>query len=349
MIVWQERPYNAEPPPDALLEPLTATDAFYVRTHGEVPRIDPDGHRLELCGLVERALSLTPAALADSFPSHTVTATLECAGNRRAELMALRDINGEIPWRAQVLGTARWTGVSLADVLAEAGVRDGARHVELLGADRSAEADCFGGSIPLRKATSPEVLLAWSMNDTPLPELHGGPLRAVVPGYIGARSVKWLRQVRVLDRPSSNHFQAVSYRLHPPRDEKHSADPEAGIPLGELSVNSAILTPEDGARLRPGRAEVRGWAITGGDSRIARVDVSVDEGHSWETATLGPDQGRWAWRLWRHTVSLPPGESLLVCRAFDSAANTQPESVEQLWNFQGYANNAWSRVRVTAA
>jgi sulfite oxidase len=348
MVVWQEEPFNAEPPPHALLAPVTPAPGFYVRAHGAVPDIDPAGHRVAVEGFVERELRLSVADLREQFAEQTLTVSLQCAGNRRGELMAVRDIEGEIPWGSQVIGTAQWTGVALSEVLARAGVRAQATHVELEGADAVEGVGPFGGSIPLHKAQSYEVLLVWAMNGEPLSPVHGGPLRALVPGYIGARSVKWLHRVGLIDGPSGNHFQAVGYRLHPPQAEKHSADPSAGMPLGELGVNSAILSPARGEELRPGPVEVRGYAITGGDSRVARVDVSTDGGGTWQAAELDVDQGRWAWRLWRARVDLPAGETELVARAVDTAANTQPEGAGPLWNFQGYANNAWSRVRVTA-
>jgi sulfite oxidase len=348
MSVWQEAPFNAEPPSDALLEPLTPNNSFYVRGHGDVPELRAEDHRLAVDGFVERELTLGLETLREAFGSRSITATLQCAGNRRGEMMEVRDIEGEIPWGSCVIGTAEWTGVALADVLKQAGVSGRATHVELAGAESVDEGDgWFGASIPLHKALGPEVLLVWEMNGEPLPAVHGGPLRVLVPGYIGARSVKWLRRVRLLDGPSRNHFQAVGYRLHPPDADAESADPAEGIPLGELGVNCAILTPAAGTELETGPAEIRGYAITGGDSRVARVDVSADGGQSWQTAQLDADQGRWAWRLWRARIDLPPGEHELIARAVDSAANTQPERVGPLWNFQGYANNAWSRVAVS--
>src|SRR3954463_2044255 len=156
LIVHGEDPFNAETGPDALAEgPLTATDAFYVRGHGAVPSIDPDAWRLRVHGLVERELDLSLSTLREAFREREVTATLQCAGNRRAGLMAIRDIAGEAPWGPGATGTATWTGVALADVLAVAGPLSKAAHVGFDGADVCQEAkpaQRFGGSIPYDKA-----------------------------------------------------------------------------------------------------------------------------------------------------------------------------------------------------
>src|SRR4051794_24880275 len=219
MIVHEQEPFNAETGLAALAEaPVTATDAFYVRGHGPVPEIDPERWRLRVHGLVERELELSLATLREALPPRAVTATLQCAGNRRAGLMAIRDIPGEAPWGAGATGTATWAGVALADVLALARPRESAAHVGFDGADVSGEAEPvqrFGGSIPLDKACRPEVLLAWSMNGEPLAPVHGAPLRVVVPGYIGARSVKWLEGIELRANPWEGYFQQVAYRLLP--------------------------------------------------------------------------------------------------------------------------------------
>jgi sulfite oxidase len=164
LIVHEQDPFNAETGPAALAEgPVTATDAFYVRGHGPLPRLDPSAWRLRVHGLVERELELSLSTLREAFRERQVTATLQCAGNRRAGLMAIRDIPGEAPWGPGATGTATWTGVALGDVLAVAKpLRDGI-HVGLEGADLCAQAspaERFGGSIPLDKACRPEVLLA---------------------------------------------------------------------------------------------------------------------------------------------------------------------------------------------
>jgi sulfite oxidase len=349
LIVHQREPFNAETGLAALDEgPLTATDAFYVRGHGAVPEIDPATWHLRVDGAVERELDLTYATLREAFVEHTETATLQCAGNRRAGLMAIRDIPGEAPWGPGATGTATWTGVALADVLALAGPLHEAAHIGFEGADLCPEAkpaQRFGGSIRLDKACRPEVLLAWAMNGEPLPRVHGAPLRVVVPGYIGARSVKWLERIEVRATPWPGYFQHVAYRLLP---EDGTPGPGAGMPLGIVALNADVLSPADGDTVAAGAVEVRGYAFAGGERHVARVDVSLDAGASWSQAELLDDLGRWAWRHWRAIVELAPGEHEIVVRAWDSSAATQPETEAALWNPKGYVNNARPRVRVRA-
>jgi sulfite oxidase len=350
MIVHEEEPFNAETGLAALAAaPLTATDAFYVRGHGTVPESDSTTWRLRVHGLVERELSLSLVTLREAFREREVTATLQCAGNRRAGLIAIRDIPGEAPWGPGATGTATWTGVALADVLALAGPLRGASDVGFEGADRSGEVkppERFGGSIPLDKACRPEVLLAWAMNGEPLPVVHGAPLRVVVPGYIGARSVKWLERIEVRSSPWAGYFQHVAYRLLP---ENATPGPGAGVPLGLVALNADVLSPAAGETVRAGPVEVRGYAFAGGERYVARVDVSLGGGEGWSQAELLDDLGPWAWRQWRITVDLAPGEHEIHVRAWDSSAATQPEDEAGLWNPKGYVNNARPRVRVRAS
>ena len=348
MIVHQEQPFNAESGRAALAETLTPTDAFYVRSHGDVPDIDPRSWRLKVHGAVERELELSLATLREALAEREVTATLQCAGNRRAGLIAIRDIPGEAPWGPGATGTATWTGVSLADVLALAGPLGEAQHVGFSGADFSPEAtpaQHFGGSIPLDKASRREVLLAWAMNDEPLSPVHGAPVRVVVPGYIGARSVKWLERIEVRSTPWPGYFQQVVYRLLP---EQGTPDAGAGMPLGLVALNSDVVSPADGETVAAGPIEVRGYAFAGGERYVSRVDVSLDGGTAWAPAELLDDLGPWAWRQWRIVVDLAPGDHEIVVRAWDSSAATQPENEAALWNPKGYVNNARPRVRVRA-
>jgi sulfite oxidase len=350
VIVHELEPFNAETAPAALSAgPVTATDAFYVRGHGAVPELDPEAWRLRVHGAVKRELELSLSTLREAFREREVTATLQCAGNRRAGLLAIRDIPGEAPWGPGATGTAAWGGVALADVLAVAEPLAEATHVGFEGADLCPEAkppQRFGGSVPLDKACRPEVLLAWSMNGEPLPPVHGAPLRVVVPGYIGARSVKWLERVELRKRPWQGYFQHVVYRLVP---EDATPGPGVGMPLGLVALNADILSPADGDAVPSGPVEIRGYAFAGGERHVARVDVSLDGGASWTQADLLDDLGRWAWRQWRLAVELAPGEHEVLVRAWDSSAATQPEDEAALWNPKGYVNNARPRIRVRAA
>ncbi len=348
MTVHEQDPYNAEPPRAALAAgPLTPTDTFYVRNHGPVPET-PTDWRLHVGGLVDEPGSWTLAGLRHEFRTHETVATVQCAGNRRAGYLGVRDIPGEDPWGPGATGTAIWTGLRLADLLRRTGLRPGAAHVAFTAADTSDLAtppQPFGGSIPLAKATADEVLLAWAMNGEPLSPVHGAPLRAVVPGWIGARSVKWLERVDVRAEPSDSWFQDVAYRMLPP-DARPG--PGAGFALGPIALNCDVLQPDDGAELAVGPQPVLGYALAGGDRGVARVDVSVDGGRTWVQADLGMDQGPWAWRLWHALVYLPSGSSTITARAWDTAAAAQPEDPAPLWNPKGYANNSWARIAVSA-
>jgi sulfite oxidase len=349
MVLHEQEPFNVETVPEALIEQaVTETDAFYVRNHGTVPDAGDGRWRLRVHGAVERELYLSLETLREAFRERHVTATLQCAGNRRADLIAIRDIPGEAPWGPGATGTATWSGASLADVLALAGPTAQAAHVGFEGADLCGEAEpaqLFGGSIPLDKACRPEVLLAWAMNGEPLPAVHGAPLRVVVPGYIGARSVKWLHRIELRAQPWLGYFQHVVYRLVP---EDGVPGPGVGMPLGLIALNAAVLSPADGASVPAGDVDVRGYAFAGGDRSVERVDVSTDGGASWSPASLLDDLGRWAWRQWHIRLRLPVGEHRILVRAWDSSAATQPEDVAALWNPKGYVNNARPEIRVRA-
>jgi sulfite oxidase len=343
MITHTAEPFNAEPPVAALAgRTLTPVETFYARNHGPVPRMDPETWRLRIAGLVDRPVTLSLAALRTGFDHRELVATLQCAGNRRSGLLAVRAIPGETPWGSGAISTARWTGVGLADVLTEAGPWENAAHVEFSAPDVAVEArppQAYGASIPLAKALAGEVLLVWAMNDEPLPLLHGGPVRVVVPGYVGARSVKWVTAITVRDRPSDNYFQAVQYRLLGP-------GAAGGLQLGPAAINSDILDPADGAVRAAGPVEVSGYAFGGDGREVARVDVSADEGRTWRPAVLDDPYGPWAWRLWHAVLDLPPGRAVVTARAWDTAAASQPERAASLWNPGGYVNNAWPRVRL---
>ena len=355
-IYYEKEPLNGAPPPFlARGEFITPFDLFYIRSHGNVPDLNAVQYRLSINGLVAKPAELSLEELRGKFSVHQVAATLQCAGNRRDELIQVKDIPGEAPWAGNAISHGVWTGIRLADVLASVGVdQSKARFVEFIGHDETTKKHHppFGGSVPLSKALAPETLLAFELDGQPLPAVHGFPLRAIVPGYLGARSVKWLREINVLDKPSDNLFQAEEYRLHPASASKAHHDPAAALSMGELPVTSYICRVHRG---HPGGSDpmvIEGYAYVGGGNEIHRVEISEDEGVNWTQAQLLPvpdaglqtadeEGGRWTWRFWR--AELPAAEMApvqLMVRAWDTAANTQPARPEDIWNFQGYGNNS---------
>jgi sulfite oxidase len=352
MIVRAALPFNAEPPASALAATMiTPVDTFYARNHGPFPDIMPSAWHVTVGGRVDAPLNLTYDDLTTKFAQHYVVATLACAGNRRAELLRVHPIPGKDPWEHGAISTAEWRGVRLADVLAAAGVhREDELHVEFLAPDVAPEArpvQSYGSSIPLNKAMSEEVLLAWQMNGQPLPRAHGGPVRVVVPGYIGARSVKWVTAITVQPVPSENYFQAIDYRILPPEADTDTVPAGEGLSLSTLPLNCDILVPADGDQVAAGALAIRGWALAGDGHSIGRVDVSVDGGHSWRQADLHPAPSRWAWWTWSFAVDAAPGPLSITARAWKDTGVTQPESPASLWNPRGYGNNAYARLDLT--
>lgn len=352
LLVRSHEPFNAEPRLGCLAASfVTPTETFYVRSHGSVPELDGRTWRLTISGGGLSPVELSLADLRDRFPRRSVVATMQCAGNRRSELNAVKPTSG-VQWDAGAIGTAEWSGAALGDVLRAAGLRDGTGlHVafschDVL--DHEGERLHYGVSIPGPKALSPEVLLAYDMNGAELTPEHGFPLRLVVPGYAGVRSPKWLQAIEVRDRPSDNPMQQLDYKLFPPHVCKESADWSRGLSIDELPLNSVICEPAPGAAVPAGRIRVSGYAVASGRA-IARVDLSADAGRTWTEAELqaGSDQP-WAWTLWSAELDLPRGRHELVVRALDSAGQTQPARPEEVWNFKGYCCAAWHRVTVEA-
>lgn len=353
LIVHSHEPFNAEPPTDRLRAAfITPQPHFYVRSHGPVPMLDPAEHRLRIEGRVATPLALSLAELRSRFAARTVVATMQCAGNRRADMQRVRPVSGD-PWAPGAIGNAEWTGASLAEVLRAAGAEAApALHVAFQSADEchvDGKSFLYGASIPMRKAMASEVLLAYEMNGEALLPEHGAPLRALVPGYAGVRSPKWLHTITVQDQPSDSPIQSDDYKLFPPDVCADTADPAKGMTINALPLNSAICEPAPHAALKPGQTTLRGYA-TASDRAVVRVDVSADGGRSWTQAVLEdkPEQ-IWSWVFWHAALDLPKGEHELAVRAWDDAGQTQPASPDETWNYKGYLSAAWHRVSVVVA
>ena len=306
MLVHEREPFNAEPGRAALgRSPLTPVDTFYSRNHGPVPDLDPETWRLTVDGLVGTELSLSLADLRTRFERHELVATLQCAGNRRTGLLAVRDIPNEAPWDGGATGTASWAGVRLCDVLAEAGVprRRRPRRVPGPRPRRGRPARAAVRRLrPGRQGAGTRGAAGLGDERRAPHEPARGPVRVVVPGWIGARSVKWVERVHVRADPSENYFQATAYRLLSGRRPGRAG---RGTSLGPVALNTEILHPEPGAEVAAGRsrsAATRSPATTGTSSGST---CRLDGGTTWSQADLGDDQGPWAWRLWRLTSGSP--------------------------------------------
>ena len=316
---------NAGPPLNQLAkEFVTPTELFFVRNHTRIPHLQLESYRLTVGGLVSRELSLSLDDIKNNFERRTLTATLQCAGNRRKELVSYKPIDEQLEWGIEAIGTAEWTGVRLGDILASAGISSqDAAHVAFLGLDtlmRDGEREAFGSSIPLDKALACEVLLAYEMNGEDLPLAHGCPLRMIVPGFVGVRSVKWLSEISVQADSSENHFQQVGYKLFPPHINLYNVDYADGMQLTKLPVNSVIVRPQDRSLLPAGKIAVEGYAMSDGEREITWVTVSPDGGKTWQRAEFLNKPQLWTWQLWRAEFDLPQGQHELVVRAWDSAA-----------------------------
>jgi DMSO/TMAO reductase YedYZ molybdopterin-dependent catalytic subunit len=342
LIVRSARPQDLETPAHLLNSWITPNDLFYVRSHFYTPTVDAAAWALEVDGEVEKPLKLTLADLR-RLPSTTAVVTLECAGNGRA----FHDppVAG-VQWERGAVGTARWTGVRLRDVLRAAGLKPAARHLWLDGADRGlGKAPDFVRNLPIDKALDPDTLLAYDMNGQVLPVAHGFPLRAVVPGWEGAYSIKWLTHLRAADREHEGAFVQGGYRY-----PRRPVVPGAAVPAAEMEplkgmvVKSLITSPETNASLPVGSVRVSGFAWAG-DAEIANVEVSTDNGRTWSQARLGSDRARYAWRQFEHEWQVAtPGSYAVLSRARDMRGNVQPLVPE--WNPSGYLWNGVDQVRV---
>jgi sulfane dehydrogenase subunit SoxC len=331
-------------PLEALRYAVTPVGLHYLLIHYDIPAVDPEAFELAIEGAVSRPLALSLDDLR-ARPSAALEVTMECAGNGRA-LLSPRVLSQ--PWLTEAVGTAAWTGVPLAPLLAEAGPLESAVEIVFTGLDRGfegGEAQVYERSLLLEEALRDDVLLAYGMNGGPLPPQHGFPLRLVVPGWYGMASVKWLTKITVVDRPFTGYQHTHAYRLR--RDEEDAGTPLTRmfpralmIPPGTPSFPERQRTLSRGAHVVEGRAW-SGWAP------VEAVEFSADDGLTWAETELDPPGQAWAWRGWRYEWEATPGEQVLCCRARDAAGNEQPD--EAPWNVGGYANNGIQRVAVTVA
>lgn len=307
----------------------TPNRLFYVRSHAPTPIIDETTWRLSISGSgIERPFSLTYEQLL-ALPPRTVTCFLECAGNGRVfyEELLKKKAKGD-PWRLGAFGIAAWTGVSLADVLRSAGLKKSAVDVMPSGLD-SARVE---RPMPVERAMEGDVLIAYRMNGEPLPPDHGFPARLIVPGWVGVASVKWVGEIIISETPTHVKWNTEEYVFIGP--DYAPVPPARGLPLTTQVIKSGVFLPWPGT-LREGPQTISGhaWSPFG---KIAKVDVSLDGGKTFRSASLVGRNLERAGTRWELSFEARAGELTITSRATDAGGHTQPELAQQKWNEKGY-------------
>jgi DMSO/TMAO reductase YedYZ molybdopterin-dependent catalytic subunit len=342
MILRSFRFADLETPVEYFNSWLTPVPHFFVRNHMHEPsELNADDWRLTIGGEVENPVTLKLAELS-KLETHAVVNTLECAGNGRS--LQRPQVPG-IQWGKGAVSTARFSGPRLRDVLRRAGVKPSGKHVMFRGLDEvPGKVPPFIRSIPIEKALDSDTLVATHMNDAALTKHHGFPARALVPGWIGAASCKWLTEINVLENEFVGNFMSPAYRFpNQPVKPGDAVKPEDTHPLTGLSVKSVISGPGDGANIRAGKVVVHGaaWA---GEADVVKVEVSTDGGSTWAAANLSHERARYAWRLWNYEWKAKGGNYAVLSRASDSQGRAQPAA--PVWNPSGYLYNAVDQVKV---
>ncbi len=334
---------------------ITPIGMHYLLSHFDIPSVPAkEMWRLDIGGLVAQPQSLGLSDL-ESYPALDQAVTLECAGNGRA---LLRPRWPNMPWCLEAVGTARWGGTSLGQILAQAAPDERATTVVFSGADTGVDAGHlhrYERALSIEDAMQEEVMLAWRINEQPLPPQHGFPLRLVVPGWYGMASVKWLQKITLTDQPFNGHQQANTYMYRQSED-----DP--GLPVSRIRVRSLMIPPglpdylTRQRVLEAGETHLMGRAWSGAGVDISRVDIAIQALDSPTGEALHADlewlpaemsdaaNDRFSWRGWHHTWHASPGRYRLYCRATDSAGDTQP--LDARWDRAGLGNNAVQRIDV---
>lgn len=347
--VHVSRPFDAETPVHEFTSFLTPNHRFFVRSHFGPPVPDLVSvavWKLRVGGLVERPREFALKELRQ-MEAVTVTAVVQCSGNGRA--FHRPKVPG-VQWERGAVGNARWTGVRLRDVLSQAGVKEASRHVQLQGADRPvvASVPLFVRSIPLEKARHPDTILAYEMNGRPLPLLHGAPLRVITPGWMADSCIKWLTDITLQAEEAQGYYMQTAYRVPvTPVTPGGSPSGQAMIPVEAMVVKSLIAAPQEGAIVGAGPISIQGVAW-GGEVKVVKVEVSVDDGKNWEPTRLVGEDQPYAWRQWQYVwKAKTAGMFTILCRATDERGNVQPAASP--WNPSGFLWNGWDRVTITVA
>jgi sulfite oxidase len=352
LVVIGDKPLVAETPEHLLNDDTTPISKFYIRNNGTSPDApsNPDAWKITIDGEVNNKLELALGDLKKKYRAQTLRMVLECGGNGRSFYTPRASGN---QWTNGGAGCAEWTGVRLGDVLRTAGVKPSGIYTAHYGADKHLSGDekrvTLSRGVRMPKAMDPNSMIVWAMNGQPLPNVHGGPVRLVIPGWAGSASHKWLNRIWIRDKEHDGPgMTGTSYRVAiKPMVPGDKADPKNFKILESMPVRSIITNPANGEKFAAGTKAInlRGasWA---GDNTVQRVDISIDFGQTWRPAAMQPAKNKYDWQRWTATIN-PPSDGYyeVWCRATDNTGKLQPH-VAPFWNPSGYGGNPFHRVAI---
>ena len=355
LLLLTDRPPNLEMPLKYLSEDYTPNEYFYVRWHHAMlpTKVDTKTFRLIVSGNVESALSLSLDELRKNYEPVSVVAVNQCSGNSRSKFEPRMP---GVQWGNGAIGNAKWTGVRLKDILEKAKIKSGSVEVTFKGLDEPTlqskpgfnGTPAFIKSLKLEHINDGDVMIAYAMNDKPLPMLNGFPLRLVVPGWYATYWIKALNEINVIDKPYDGFWMAKAYRVPTTPDFQESPKELAKetVPINRMTVRSLFASPQNGDVLQNGvDHEVNGVAFDSGHG-ITKVELSLDSGKTWVETKLDKEIGKFSFRRWRYVWRTEIGEHQLMVRATNAKGEMQTTSQ---WNRSGYARNVIEKVVIQVA
>ncbi|MFD2446941.1 sulfite oxidase [Bacillus sp. CGMCC 1.16607] len=334
-------PENQETPIQFIHSDITKNQLFYRRNHFPYPTLSYSNYWLPINGLVSNSLLLSMQDILQ-YPSKTVQVILECSGDKR-EFFEPK-VFGE-QWGKGAISQGYWKGVPLRTILELAGVREGGKEIVVEGYDFGIRTDqdnvfTYARSLPIEKALHPDTIIAYEYNNQPIPFKHGYPLRLIVPQWYAMASVKWMKQISVIDSNFTGPFQTVDYVYYPNKENNQDA-----FPVTTINVNSTIQQPLNMEILNTGKHLIKGIAWTG-KGNITKVEISMDGGGTWVDANVGSTKNTsYGWKSWTYEWTIfEKGEYTILSKATDSSGRMQPTI--PFWNKKGYGYNAVDKIKV---
>jgi DMSO/TMAO reductase YedYZ molybdopterin-dependent catalytic subunit len=350
LIQLADRPPNYESPLEYFRTPVTPNDEFFVRYHlSDIPeKIDEKTYKISVGGDGANGQAEITFDDLKKMPAIEVTAVNQCSGNRRG--LSKPHVPG-VEWGYGAMGCAKWKGARLKDILDKVGIKPETIEIAFNGADGPVadKTPDFIKSLPLWKAIDPDTIVAYEMNGQPLPHFNGYPARLIVPGWTGTYWMKHLVNINVLTKPQGGFWMKPAYRIpvgkFPVVARFITQEDATSTPITEIVVNSLITSHRDGAKVKAGKVAVSGLAWDGGYG-IRTVEVSTDGGKTWDSAKLGQDLGKYAFRPWSFDITAKRGKNSVMVNATNKIGQSQTS--ELIFNPAGYHNNVMQSITLTA-